>query len=47
MAAAQGEYRLQALRDGKLSRINDEARLREVAKEFETMLVEMMVKSMR
>lgn len=47
MAQSRNDIRLGALRDGKQSRENEAARLVEVSKEFETLLVEMMIKSMR
>ena len=47
MAQSRNEFRLGALRNGKQSRETELERLAEVAKEFETLLVEMMIKSMR
>ncbi len=47
MAQSRDDFRLNALRNGKFSREAEAERLVEVAKEFETLMVEMMLKSMR
>lgn len=47
MAQSRNEIRLGALRKGKQSRETEMERLGKVAKEFETLMVEMMIKSMR
>ncbi len=47
MAQSPNDIRLGALRNGKHSRENEAERLAEVAKEFEALMVEMMIKSMR
>lgn len=47
VAQSRNEIRIGALRNGKPSRGDEAGRLAEVAKEFETIMVEMMIKSMR
>lgn len=47
MARSQDLIRLGALRKDKASGENEAKRLEEVSKEFETLMVEMMIKSMR
>lgn len=47
MAQSRNDVRLDALRNSKLPREGEAERLAKVAKEFESLMVEMMIKSMR
>lgn len=47
LASSPSEFRLRALQGGEQAKAWEQERLEKVAKEFETLLVEMMIKSMR